>query len=384
MAVLSVAAALVSALLLQRYLQTEPFASSLLCAIMFAAWFGGASADLLAVVLAVLGFVYFAAAPGHSFAVAHTEIPRIVIFTIAALIVLWLSAAQRVAANSLRRARDDLQAAVVKLEDLNKTLQLEHEALQQAQAELAQVSRVANLGAMGASIAHEVSQPLSAIAANGEAGLRWLAREVPETEQAIASMRGIISDAKRASEVVGKIRELARKVEPEVTQLDIHEIIDEAVALIRREMVGHHVTLDLQPAPGLPPIRGDRIQLQQVIINLLINAVQAMATVADDARRITIRTQEHETHDVLVAIEDSGIGVAPEVLGRLFSPFYTTKPHGMGLGLSICRTIVEAHGGRIWACRNDGPGMTFKFVVSAAAHGATAQAPGEPPAAVSA
>ena len=237
---------------------------------------------------------------------------------------------------------------------------------------------------MGASIAHEVSQPLSAIAANGEAGLRWLAREVPETEQAIASMRGIISDAKRASEGVEKIRELARKVEPEVTQLDINEIIDEAVALVRREMVGHHVTLDLQPAPGLPPIRGDRIQLQQVIINLLINAVQAMATVADDARRITIRTQEHETHDVLVAIEDSGIGVAPEVLGRLFSPFYTTKPHGMGLGLSICRTIVEAHGGRIWACRNDGPGMTFKFVVSAAAHGATAQAPGEPPAAVSA
>src|SRR5258708_7167700 len=169
-AVLSIAAALASALLLQRYLQTEPFASSLLCAIMFAAWFGGAGADLLAVALAVLAFIYFAAAPSYSFAVAHTEIPRVVIFIIAALIVLWLSAAQRAAANSLRRARDDLQAAVLKLEDLNKTLQLEHEALQQAQAEVTHVSRVAMLGAMGASIGHEVSQPLTAIAANSEPG----------------------------------------------------------------------------------------------------------------------------------------------------------------------------------------------------------------------
>jgi C4-dicarboxylate-specific signal transduction histidine kinase len=366
-AALSIAAALANALLLQRYLQTEPFASSLLCAIMFAAWFGGAGADLLAVVLAVLGFIYFAAAPGHTFAVAHTEIPRIAIFTIAAFIVLWLSAAQRAAANSLRRARDELQSAVVKLEDLNKMLQLEHEALQQAQAELAHVSRVANLGVMGASIAHEVSQPLSAIAANGEAGLRWLAREVPQTEQAITSMRGIISDAKRASEIVGRVREFARKPEPELTPLDIHEIIEEAVALMRREIVGHQVTLDLQLAPGLPAIRGDRIQLQQVIINLLTNAVQAMATIADRPRLVTVRTQEHQPHDVQVAIQDAGIGMAPELLGRLFSPFYTTKPRGMGLGLSICRSIVEAHGGRISACRNTGPGMTFTFSLPAPA-----------------
>jgi C4-dicarboxylate-specific signal transduction histidine kinase len=364
-AVLSIAAALVSALLLQRYLQTEPFASSLLCAIMFAAWFGGAGADVLAVALAVLAFIYFAAAPSFSFEVAHTEIPRVVIFAIAALIVLWLSAAQRAAANSLRRARDDLQAAVLKLEDLNKTLQLEHEALQQAQAELAHVSRVAMLGAMGASIAHEVSQPLSAIAANGEAGLRWLAREVPQTEQAIASMRGIISDAKRASEVVARIRELARNAEPELTRLDINEIVEEAITLVKREMLDHQVRLELQLAPGLPLIRGDRIQLQQVIINLLTNAVQAMATVVDHARLVTIRTQEHQPHDVLVTIRDTGIGVVPELLGRLFNPFYTTKPHGMGLGLSICRSIVEAHGGQIWACRNAGPGMTFKFAIPA-------------------
>jgi C4-dicarboxylate-specific signal transduction histidine kinase len=362
-AVLSVTAALASALLLKRYLQTEPFASSLLCAIMFSAWFGGAGADLLAVVLAVLGFVYFAAAPGHSFAVMQTEVPRIAIFTIAAFIVLWLSAAYRAAANSLRRARDELQAAVLKLEDLNKTLQLEHEALQQAQDELAHVSRVATLGAMGASIAHEVSQPLSAIAANGEAGLRWLARDVPQTEQAIASMRGIIGDAKRAGEIVGRIRELARKVEPEVASLDANEIVEEAIALVKREMLGHRVILELQLAQGLPPIKADRIQLEQVIINLLINAAQAMASVVDRARLVTIRTQQHQPHDVLVVIEDAGIGMADELVDRLFTPFYTTKPQGMGLGLSICRSIVEAHGGHIWACRNAGSGMTFKFTI---------------------
>jgi C4-dicarboxylate-specific signal transduction histidine kinase len=366
-AVLSIAAALVTALLLQRYLQTEPFASSFLCAIMFAAWFGGAGADLLAVALAVLAFVYFAAAPGYSFAVAETEIPRIVIFTIAALIVIWLNAAQRAAANSLRRARDDLQAAVLKLEDLNKTSQLEHEVLETAQAELAHVSRVATLGEMSASIAHEVNQPLGAIAFNGEAGLRWLAREVPQTEEAIATMRLIISDAKRASDVVGRIRALARKAEPEIARLDINELVDAAIALVKREMLGHQVMLELQLAPGLPLIRGDRIQLQQVIINLVINAVQAMATVVDHTRVVTIRTQEHAAHNVLVAIQDAGIGMAPEFLDRLFSPFYTTKPQGMGLGLSICRSIVEAHGGRIWACRNTGAGMTFNFAIPAPA-----------------
>jgi signal transduction histidine kinase len=192
-------------------------------------------------------------------------------------------------------------------------------------------------------------------------------RDIPQTEEAIATMRLIISDAKRASDVVGRIRELVRKAEPETARLDINELVDAAIALVKREMLGHQVTLELQLAPGLPLIRGDRIQLQQVIINLVINAVQAMATVVDHTRVVTVRTQEHQAHDVLVAIEDAGIGTAPEFLDRLFNPFYTTKPHGMGLGLSICRSIVEAHGGRIWACRNVGPGMTFKFTIPASA-----------------
>ncbi len=504
-AVLSVAAALVFATLMQTYLQTEPFASSFLCAIMFAAWFGGARPGLLAAVLAVLAFIYYAAAPTHSFVVAPTEIPRVIVFVIAACFVVWLSSAQRAATDSLRRARDDLQAALEELAKLNKTLQAENaerkraegalrrseaylaeaqrlshtgsfgrgvtsgdiawskemyrileideaveptsdlvlqraypddrelvrheiynveqreydrdyefrllppsgvikhlhvrahrvnhesgkaevigavmdvtaikeaqEALQTAQAELAHVARVTALGEMSASIAHEVNQPLSAIVVNGEASLRWLTREVPNIEQALAAIRRIVDEANRASGVVGRIRELARKADREVIQLDINEVIDETVPLVKRETLSHRVRLQLQLAPGLPAVRGDRIQLQQVIINLVINAVQAMATVTDRARVVVIRTQRHETDKVLVTVEDVGIGMAPESLNRLFSAFYTTKPDGMGMGLSICRSIIEAHGGRVWATRNSGPGMTFQFTISGYDSAATA------------
>jgi PAS domain S-box-containing protein len=621
-AVFSVTAALVFAVLMQTYLQTEPFASSFLCAIMFAAWFAGFGPDLLAAVLAVLAFIYYAAAPTHSFNVAPTEIPRVVAFAAAALFVLWMSAAQRAAANSLRRTHDSLQAAMHELERINRVLQRENaererverqlrraeqdlqtivdtipagvgtfrrdgfpeffnrfwrsytglslqeltadgnvtvhpddlasaesewrthlatgepfqreqrerrsdgeyrwhlirrvplrddsgniikwysagydiddqrraedalrrseaylaeaqrlshtgsfgkgvaggdtvwskemfrifeidqpvkptldlmlervhpddrelvrreiynvtrcnqdhdyehrlmmpngmvkhlhvrahhvkyqsgeeeligvlmdvtatreaqEALQKAQAELVHVTRLTTLGEMSASIAHEVNQPLAAIGTNGEACLRWLAREVPNKDEAVAAVRRIIHDANRASGVVHRIRELARKAESEMIQLDINELIDETVALVKRETLIHRVVLRLQLAPGLPPVLGDRVQLQQVIFNLVINALQAAAMVADRARVVTIRTLQYESDQVLVAVQDAGIGVEPENLNQLFTAFYTTKPDGMGIGLTICRSIVEAHGGRVWADRNTGPGMTFQFTIS--------------------
>ena len=184
-------------------------------------------------------------------------------------------------------------------------------------------------------------------------------------DQALAAIRRIVGDANRASGVVGRIRELARKADREVIQLDINEVIDEAVALVKQEALSHRVTVQLQLAPELPLVRGDRIQLQQVIINLAINGVQAMATVTDRARVLTIRTQQHESDQVLVAVQDVGIGTEPEGLDRLFSAFYTTKPDGMGMGLSICRSIIDAHGGRVWASRNIGSGTTFQFTVPA-------------------
>jgi PAS domain S-box-containing protein len=239
------------------------------------------------------------------------------------------------------------------------------EALQAVQAELIQATRVTALGEMSASIAHEVNQPLAAIGTNGEACLRWLARDVPDIDEAVAAVKRIVQVANRASGVVRSIRELARKAHPEVSELDINEVIHETVPLVKRETLIYRARLRLQLTSGLPPVLGDRVQLQQVLVNLVVNAVQAMATVTDRARVVTIRTQQYESGQVLVAVQDAGIGMEPESLDRLFRAFYTTKADGMGMGLSICRSIVLAHGGRVWACRNPGPGMTFQFTISA-------------------
>jgi C4-dicarboxylate-specific signal transduction histidine kinase len=239
------------------------------------------------------------------------------------------------------------------------------EALYTAQAELARVARVTVLGQMGASIAHEVNQPLASIATTAAAGLRWLTREVPEVDEARACMSHIVEEANRASEMIRSVRDLARRADPELIPLDINEVIDEAVALVKPEALRSWVTVQLQLASGLPLVRGDRVQLLQVIINLAINGIQAMATVTDRPRVLTIRTEQRESDTVLVAVQDVGIGTEPEDLDRLFAAFYTTKPDGMGMGLSICRSIIEAHGGWVWASRNTGSGMTFQFTVSA-------------------
>jgi C4-dicarboxylate-specific signal transduction histidine kinase len=210
-----------------------------------------------------------------------------------------------------------------------------------------------------------VNQPLAAIATTAEAGLRWLNRKVPDVDEARACMSHIAEEANRAGKVIRSVRDLARRAEPEVLPLDINEVINGAVALVKPEALRHWVTVQLQLASGLPLVRGDRVQLQQVIINLAINGVQAMTTLADRARVLTIRTEQHESDQVLVAVQDVGIGTEPEGLDRLFSAFYTTKPDGMGMGLSICRSIIEAHGGRVWASHNIGSGMTFQFTVCA-------------------
>ena len=624
MAALSIVAAIVAGLLLDRFLESAPFVSLFLCAIMFASWFGGVGPGLLATALSISAFDYFFLPPMHSIAVAFKDIPRLILFAITAAFVIALNAAQRSAAQSLRRTRDDLQTAVQELERLNASLQVENaerrraeqisrqaerelqvtidtipalaaryrrdgsldfvnqtwrdytglsqdsltgqrwgvaihpddlvrverawrthlptgkpfqmeqrlrradgeyrrfwvrrvplhddsgavvkwygvghdiedqkraesalrrseaylaeaqrlsvtgsfgwkmasgemfwsdetyrilevdravkptidvilqcvhpddrefvrreidraaqgeqdydyenrlltpngsvkhlqirahrlkyesgeeeivgalmdvtatrkaqEALHVAQTELAHVTRMTTLGEMSASIAHEVNQPLAAIVTNGEAGLRWLDREVPEIAEALDAIRQIVGEAHRASGVIRGIREFSRKAAPEMVQLDINDVIEEAIALVRHEALRHGVAIRQQLAPGMPTVRGDRIQLQQVIINLVINAVQAMAAVTDRECVLFVRTQRQDPGQVLVAVEDAGVGIEPGDADRLFSAFYTTKPDGLGMGLSICRSIIDAHGGRVWASRNTGPGMTFQFTISA-------------------
>lgn len=248
------------------------------------------------------------------------------------------------------------------------------EALQAAQAHLAHASRVTMLGEMSASIAHEVSQPLAAIIMSGEAGRRWLARATPDIDRALEAIDGMVGSADHATRIIQNIRALARKAEPVMSPLDVNGVIEEALALVQREASNHRVPLQRALAPGLPPVRGDRTQLQQVIINLVLNGLQATAgsdgSGADDSRlAVTVRTERPDGDRVRIVVEDAGAGVEPDKLGRLFTPFYTTKPNGMGMGLSICRSIVESHGGELRASRNAGRGMTFAFTVPAAPDG---------------
>ncbi|MGA8689270.1 MAG: PAS domain-containing protein [Methyloceanibacter sp.] len=241
---------------------------------------------------------------------------------------------------------------------------LAQEALQQAQSELAHVTRVITLGELTASIAHEINQPLAAIITNGEACLRWLRNEPPDPEEAQGAVERIIRDCHRASEVIQRLRALAKKSDPRRTQLDINDVITDVVALVQREVLSQHVKLRLDLARALTPVFGDRVQLQQVIINLMMNGIEAMAQ-ANGPRELLIRSHQHATNQVLVAVQDSGIGIDPENLDCLFNAFFTTKSDGMGMGLSICRSIIEAHGGELWALPNDGPGAIFQFTVPA-------------------
>ncbi|MGO4129064.1 sensor histidine kinase [Inquilinus sp. YAF38] len=237
----------------------------------------------------------------------------------------------------------------------------ERQALAEARAELAHVSRVVTLGELTASIAHEVKQPLAAIVTDAQACQRWLDRPVPALDEARACAGRIAGQANRADHVVQRLRDLTRKAEPERVAVDPNIVVDEVVELMQHEIADHGVALRTRLAPGLPPVAGDRIQLQQVLINLVVNAIQAMATAP--RRELTIETSMGPAGEVVVEVQDSGIGLTLEEMPRLFTPFRTTKPGGMGLGLSICRSIVEAHGGRIRASRNADAGLTLHIAL---------------------
>ena len=237
------------------------------------------------------------------------------------------------------------------------------EALRQAQAELAHVTRVTTLGEMTASIAHEINQPLAAVVNNASACLRWLAGQAPNLEEARQSAALIIADGHRAGEIIGRIRALAKKSPSRKDWLDINETILEVTALARSEVQGNRVSLQTQLGDDVPLILGDRIQLQQVILNLIINAIEAMSGVNEGPRELLVGSGKDESRGVLVTVRDSGPGLDPESLDHLFTAFFTTKPQGMGMGLAISRSIIEAHGGRLWATLNAPRGAVFQFTL---------------------
>jgi len=231
--------------------------------------------------------------------------------------------------------------------------------------ELAHANRVATMGQLSASIAHEVNQPIAAAITNAHSALRWLGARPPDLEEVRQALGRIVRDGNRAGDVIGRIRDLIRKAPPRKDGLEINEAILEVIALTRGEVVKNGVSVQTQLAEGLPLIQGDRVQLQQVILNLIVNAVEAMSGVGEGSRELLISTGKAESDGVLVAVRDSGPGLAPASLERLFGAFYTTKPGGLGMGLSICRSIIEAHGGRLWATANVPQGAVFQFTVPA-------------------
>jgi PAS domain S-box-containing protein len=249
--------------------------------------------------------------------------------------------------------------------DITATIRADHaeQALRKAQTELAHVTRVTMLGELTASIAHEVNQPLAAVVANAEACLRWLGRETPDLAAARRSVEWLINDADRASQVVRRVRALANKTDIEKAPLDVNDIVSDVIALVEREITGHRVSLRSELAPALPMILGDRVQLQQVIINLVMNGIEAMQQVTDRPRELVIRSRHDETYQVFLSVTDCGVGISAENANQLFNAFFTTKSSGLGMGLSICRSIVEAHGGRLTAFNNEGPGATLQFTL---------------------
>jgi PAS domain S-box-containing protein len=251
----------------------------------------------------------------------------------------------------------------VVISDITKRKRAE-EQLHQKEAELAHINRVTTMGELASSIAHEVNQPLAGIVTNAKAGLNWLAGDSPNLAEVSEAIRRIIRDGNRAADVISHMRGLFKKADAVKERFDINEAIEEIVILIQSEVQRNKATLQMDLAANLPSVVGDRVQLQQVILNLMLNGIEAMSTVEDRERALLIRTQQGEGSQVCVTVRDSGIGFDLQSAERIFDSFHTTKAGGLGIGLSISRSIVESHGGRLWAKLNDGPGATFQFTLS--------------------
>jgi PAS domain S-box-containing protein len=499
-AFISITAAVILAQWPVFHLQAAPV-SLFLCAIIVSAWYGGAGAGLFATALSVPAFYYYILPPIHSFAAKPEEIPRFVIYSVSALFVGSISAAQRSATESLRRAHDDLTGTVQQLQRANEKLQAEsrerkqaeeglrqseaylaeaqrlshtgswawtpatgdmrywseecyrvlgfdpqgglprfetffqrihpddqprarekierarrektvveldyrivhpggevrdihgvgrpvlsasgdlaefvgtvidvterkraeeeRERLRQAQADLAHVNRVSAMGELTASLAHEVNQPIAAAVTNANTCLRWLTRDQPDLEEARAAAMRIVKDGTRAADIIGRIRLLFKKGTPQRELVDVNEIIREMIVLLRGETTRHNISVRTELATDLPEVMGDRVQLQQVMMNLIMNSIDAMKEV-DGTRGLGIKSQRAEDGHLLVSVSDTGVGLPPQEGSQIFNAFFTTKPDGTGMGLSISRSIVESHSGRLWAAGNIPRGASFHFTL---------------------
>ena len=327
------------AVIVARPLKAE--SSCFLLAIIVSSLFGGRGPGLLAVGLCAIAFDFLFLPTPLSLSSPPSSYLRLGVFLTAAL-----------TANHLIETKRRIE-----------------EALSRTQARLSRASRFATVAELAASIAHEISQPLSAVVANGHACLQWLSADPPNVTNARVAAERIIRDGKDAGEVVQHIRALFRKTPLEKARLNVNEVIDEVLRLIHKAAVEKRIAVETDLERKLPPTLGDRVQLQQVIFNLLLNGIEAMDTVTDHPKKLRIRSQLQNSDAILVEIRDYGIGLADSE--KAFEAFYTTKEKGLGMGLSICRSIVEAHGGRLGTTPSQGPGTTFFFTLPLGANVST-------------
>jgi C4-dicarboxylate-specific signal transduction histidine kinase len=369
-AILSVSLALIISQWPPLHLETAPV-SLFLCAIMIAGLFGGVGPGLLAAALSSVAFDYYFLSPTYSLTAKPGEMPRLVVFTVAALFVGALSAAQRRATESLKRTRDDLKVTVQELQWSNAALQAEslerkhtEEALRETQSDLARVTRVTTMGELTASLAHEVNQPIAAAVTNANTCLRWLAGNTPNVEEARAAATRIVKDGTRAAEIIGRVRLLFKKGTPQRELVDVTEVIREMIVLLRSEATRCNVLVRTELVEDLPMATGDRVQLQQVLMNLMLNGIEAMKDV-DGKRELIIKSQRTENKQVMVSVSDTGVGLPQQQADQIFKAFFTTKSQGTGMGLSISRSIVDSHGGRLWAADHSPRGASFCFTLPA-------------------
>ncbi len=346
-----VVAAFVPTLLLQR-LFPYPFLFLFFGAVMASAWFGGTAAGLLAVLLSTLLVEYFFVPPVYSFSISTTAEAYFAAFVVCALVASWVSSAKKKSEEALEEALDQLEIRVSeRTAELLKT-----------QGELAHLSQVLSMGELTASIAHEINQPLTAVVTHGHACIEWLSASPPNLEKTRQTVERIIQDGTRAGAVLSRIRALFKKEAPAKDWLDINEVIHELTTFLRDEALRRHIVIRTDLVPGLPKVKADRVQLQQVVLNLMMNGMDAMAETADRPRELLISARA-EGAEVVVRVADSGIGLDAETAEKIFNPFFTTKPHGIGLGLSISRSIVEGHEGRLWASPRASGGAIFQFTL---------------------
>ena len=251
---------------------------------------------------------------------------------------------------------------MVVAEDITERKRAE-QALASTRNELAQVARASTLGELAASIAHEVNQPLAAIVTNGHACLRWLDAHPPDEREARAAVDRIVRDANRASEVITRIRGFLRRCEVQRNPVDLGQVVDDVVDLVRTEVQSRHVTVCCQRNEGLPPVQADRVQIEQVVLNLLVNGLEALGRTSGTARVLRLETSRTDDGQVRLDVHDHGQGIDPAVRDHLFDAFQTTKPNGLGMGLAISRSIIEAHGGRLWVDASSGSGTTFSLTL---------------------